>query len=51
MLPAGNTEKLPIRPIVYQGRTFFFEDEIYQQTDDEAMGSPLGPILVGIFMV
>ena len=36
---------------MYQGRTFFFEDEIYQQTDDEAMGSPLGPILVGIFMV
>ena len=29
---------------------FLFEDEIYQQTDGVAMRSPLGPILVGIFM-
>ena len=30
---------------------FLFNDEIYQQTDGVAMGSPLGPILAGIFMV
>ena len=30
---------------------FLFEDEIYQQTDGVAMGSPLGPIIAGAFMV
>ena len=30
---------------------FLHEEEIYQQTDGEAMGSPLGPILAGNFMV
>ena len=30
---------------------FLFEDEIYQQTDVVAMGSPLGPVVGGIFMV
>ena len=30
---------------------FLFADEIYQQTNGVAMGSPLGPILAGIFMV
>ena len=30
---------------------FLFENEIYQQTDGVAMGSPSGPILAGIFMV
>ena len=30
---------------------FSFNDEIYQQTDGVAMGSPLGPIIAGIFMV
>ena len=30
---------------------FLFEDEIYRQTDGVAMGSPLGRILAGIFMV
>ena len=30
---------------------FLFEDEIYQRTDGVAIGSPLGPILAGIFMV
>ena len=30
---------------------FLFEDDIYQKTDSVAMGSPLGPILAGIFMV
>ena len=28
-----------------------FEDEIYQETDGVAMGSPFGPILPGIFVV
>ena len=30
---------------------FSFNNEIYQQTDGVAMGSPLGPIIAGIFMV
>ena len=30
---------------------FLFEDEIYQETDGVAMGSPFGPILLGIFVV
>ena len=30
---------------------FLFEDEIYQQTDGVAVGSPLSPILNLIFMV
>ena len=30
---------------------FLFENEIYRQTDGVAMGSPLGRILAGIFMV
>ena len=30
---------------------FLFEDEIYQETDGVAMGSPFGPILPGIFVV
>ena len=29
---------------------FLFEDEIYQQTDGVAIGSPFGPILTGIFI-
>ena len=36
---------------MYQGCSFLFEDEIYQQIDSLAMGFPLGPILAGIFMV
>ena len=30
---------------------FLFEDEIYQETDGVAMGSPFGPTLPGIFVV
>ena len=30
---------------------FLFEDEIYQETDGLAVGSPFGPILPGIFVV
>ena len=30
---------------------FTFENNIYQQKDDVAMGSPLGPVLAGILMV
>ena len=30
---------------------FSFNDELYQQTDGVAMGSPLGPAIAGIFMV
>ena len=40
-----------IKKGMYQGCSFLFEDEIYQQIDSLAMGSPLGPILAGIFMV
>ena len=30
---------------------FTFKDVVYLQADGVAMGSPLGPVLVGIFMV
>ena len=30
---------------------FTFNNEIYQQSDGIAMGSPLGPVLAGIIMV
>ena len=30
---------------------FTFQNNIYQQKDGAAMGSPLGPVLTGIFMV
>ena len=30
---------------------FTFNNEIYQQCDGVAMGSPLGPVIAGIFMV
>ena len=35
--------------LLYTRNVFFiFEDEIYQQTDGVAMGSPVGPILPGM---
>ena len=30
---------------------FTFQNEIYQQRDDVAMGTPLGPVLAGVFIV
>ena len=30
---------------------FTFNNETYQQIDGVAMGSPLGPVIAGIFMV
>lgn len=30
---------------------FSFNNEIYIQTDDAAMGSPLGPAIANIFMI
>ena len=30
---------------------FTFNNDIYQQCDGVAMGSPLGPVIAGIFMV
>ena len=30
---------------------FIFENDIYQQKDDVVMGSPLRPVLAGIFMI
>ena len=30
---------------------FAFNKEIYQQCDGAGMGSPLGPVIAGIFMV
>ena len=30
---------------------FTFDNQVYQQNDGVAMGSPLGPVLAGIFMV
>ena len=29
---------------------FTFDNQVYQQNDGVAMGSPLGPVLAGIFM-
>ena len=30
---------------------FTFNDKIYHQCDGEVMGSPLGPVIAGIYMV
>ena len=30
---------------------FSFNNEIYIQTDDAVMGSPLGPVIANIFMI
>ena len=30
---------------------FTFDNQVYQQNDGVAMGSPLGPVLAGIFMI
>ena len=30
---------------------FSFNNEIYIQTDDTVMGSPLGPVIANIFMI
>ena len=30
---------------------FTYDNKVYQQNDGVAMGSPLGPVLSGIFMV
>ena len=30
---------------------FTFENNIYKQKDEVAMGSPIGPVLAGVFMV
>ena len=30
---------------------FTFKNHVYQQNDEVAIGSPIGPVLVGIFMV
>ena len=30
---------------------FSFNNEIYIQTDDPVMGSPLGPVIANIFMI
>ena len=36
---------------MYQNVHFTFDNQFYQQNDGVAMGSPLGPVLAGIFMV
>ena len=36
---------------MYKRSTFTFDDKTYAQTNGVAMGSPLGPMLSGIFMV
>ena len=36
---------------MYKEGSFHFGNNIYQQKDDAAMRSPLGPVLTGIFMV
>ena len=38
-------------PFYTQNVYFCFGDDIYQQNDGVTMGSPLGPVLTGIFMV
>ena len=30
---------------------FFYDNKLYSQNDGAAMGSPLGPVIVGIFML
>ena len=30
---------------------FFYDNKLYSQKDSAAMGSPLGPVIVGIFML
>ena len=36
---------------MYKGSDFTFDGKTYFQTNGVAMGSPLGPVLSGIFMV
>ena len=36
---------------MYQNVHFTFDNQFYQQNDGVAMGSPVGPVLAGIFMV
>ena len=36
---------------MYKNVHFTYDNKVYQQNDGVAMGSPLGPVLSGIFMV
>lgn len=48
-IPKQNTKELSI---LYTNNVHFtFNNEIYTQIDDVAMGSPLGPVLANTFMV
>ena len=47
-----NISKKEMKELLCTKNTHFtFKNEIYQQCDGVPMGSPLGPVIAGIFMV
>ena len=49
--PISRSEMKQLITICTKGVNFTFKGETYRQKDGVAMGSPLGPVLAGIFMV
>ena len=45
------TERKELLTLCTKNAHFSFDNQIYQQNDRVTMGSPLGPVLAGIFMV
>ena len=46
-----NSEMKKLLTLYIKNLHFSFNNEIYIQTDDAVMGSPLGPVIANIFMI